>query len=89
MTDNAILCNAEVDSELTARRLSEAVGFTLADLCESYLHAPALQTRELILRTAIHTRADAVAVLTLLEVCPDDAIAAHLLRMVKLYLAAD
>jgi hypothetical protein len=90
-----LLCNAELNLELAAKRLSvvkakacTCTSYTLADLCQQYLGNPEPQARELILRAQVKTRSDALSVLALLEQNEDAEIAAHLLRMMRVHLSA-
>jgi hypothetical protein len=91
-----ILAVCEIDAETKARfsvakakeSACNCTGFTISDLCQSYLTEPSPQTRELILRSSIRTGSDALSVLALLEVSDDAEIANHLLRMLRVHLSA-
>jgi hypothetical protein len=92
-----LLTVAEINLEHAAKRLSATTGrprkcectdYTVATLCETYAAQPTPLLKGLILRSTVRTRADALAVLTLLEKSDDQDISAHLLRMVRVHLAA-
>ena len=64
-----ILAVCEERLEQAARRLAVAKpkqcdcnGYTISDLCQSYLTEPSPQVRELILRSPVKTRSDALSV---------------------------
>jgi hypothetical protein len=67
---------------------SDRGGFTARELCFDYMQHPNERLREVILCTPIKTRSDALACVRLLETWPDDEIAAHLLRMMHVWLSA-
>jgi hypothetical protein len=84
---------SEASLDAARKRLSvvgpcNCTNLTLKALCEKHATEPSAETKGLILRATIRTRADALCVLTLLEQNEDGEIAAHLLRMTKLYLEA-
>jgi hypothetical protein len=90
-----LLCVAEMNLERAAQRLSavrqkrcECSNYTITDLCQQYAADPKPLTKELILRTAVRTRSDALAVISLLEQSDDPDISAHLLRMIRVHLSA-
>jgi hypothetical protein len=88
-----ILSTAELNLELAARRLAvrrqcECSG-TLADLCEQFISAPSPQVRELILRSPVKTRGDAIAALSIIESNAEDShLCVHLIAGLRVYLAA-
>jgi hypothetical protein len=94
-TVDPLLCIAELNLELAAKRLSvgrpkrcECNPLTAADLAQRYTMEPTPALRAELLTMPIRTRADAMAVLRVIEAGSDMGLTRHLVACLHSYLTA-